>query len=267
MYWLAEQKTTEISWRPLLILVSCRTGLEKLNKVYLPHLQWLLRNEYYSTCFSSHFWRCCAGIIGGKPGASLFFVGWQGTPFWKETLNHDRLWYYLFRPTLRPGCCQTQFGSDSKNAWCSFPSLISNILETYSCKAPLKMPMIAIDPTLTVGLLFETKKKFLEFHLSHKEFENTSNPLIFEIAAIPVELFAKLAWRINSGVTCTLDGHRSRSCSCLPSIKEGAWCVFLSVFKHISWGKEASWWLWNYFWSIPRLPCEGPQFVDFFLTW
>lgn len=53
-------------WNPLLVFVTSRLGVDKLNPHYVPHLKQLLASEV------------CVGILGGRPKASLYFVGYQG---------------------------------------------------------------------------------------------------------------------------------------------------------------------------------------------
>jgi len=151
-----EPKIKTPTWKPCLILVSTRIGIDKMNKIYIPHLQWLLAND------------CCVGIIGGKPQASLFFFGYQG----KDVIYLD------------PHYVQDALKANS--------TVTPKMLETYSCRTPLKMPLMDIDPSLAVGLLFSTKEKFLQFTAQHKDFEKTGNPIMFEIGPVPCSKFAKI---------------------------------------------------------------------------
>jgi len=57
------------NWRPLLILIPVRLGIDKLNCDYVEALRMLLHMKE------------CLGIVGGKPKQSLYFVGCQGTPY------------------------------------------------------------------------------------------------------------------------------------------------------------------------------------------
>jgi len=115
------------------------------SKAYLQHLKWVLKSEF------------CVGIIGGKPQASLFLIGYQ---------DNDVIY-------LDPHVVQ-----DAVKPTATFnPALF----ETYHCKIPLKMPLSNIDPTLAIGLLFHSKENFISFVKSHKEFEKLGEPLMFFI--------------------------------------------------------------------------------------
>jgi hypothetical protein len=54
------------SWKPILILVPLRLGLDKINPLYIDTLK-----DFFQ--FKQN-----VGIIGGRPRQSLYFVGYQG---------------------------------------------------------------------------------------------------------------------------------------------------------------------------------------------
>lgn len=70
-------------WRPLLLIVPTRLGVDKLNKSYIPHLK---------ACLECPF---TVGIIGGKPNKSLYFVGYQD----EEVVYLDP---HVVRPAVKP---------------------------------------------------------------------------------------------------------------------------------------------------------------------
>ncbi len=53
-------------WKPLVIIIPLRLGLETINEDYIPTIK-----QFF------HFPQSL-GIIGGKPRASLYFVAYQG---------------------------------------------------------------------------------------------------------------------------------------------------------------------------------------------
>lgn len=53
-------------WRPVIIVVPVRLGVDRINKVYIDGIKLMLRLPQ------------SAGIIGGRPRQSLYFVGYQG---------------------------------------------------------------------------------------------------------------------------------------------------------------------------------------------
>jgi len=59
-------KGTTPLWRPVIILIPVRLGVEKLNRLYIPTLK-----AFFSFPQS-------LGILGGKPDFSLYFVATQG---------------------------------------------------------------------------------------------------------------------------------------------------------------------------------------------
>merc|ERR1711991_89994 len=54
-----------MGWRPCLILLPLRLGLDKLNPIYFPALKEIFKFPQ------------CQGIMGGKPSQSLFFLASQ----------------------------------------------------------------------------------------------------------------------------------------------------------------------------------------------
>eukprot|EP01125_Pyxidicula_operculata_P004912 TRINITY_DN1818_c0_g1_i5.p1 TRINITY_DN1818_c0_g1~~TRINITY_DN1818_c0_g1_i5.p1 ORF type:complete len:397 (-),score=98.07 TRINITY_DN1818_c0_g1_i5:20-1210(-) len=132
------------TWNPILILVSTRIGLDKPNKIYFEHIRFLLSSRY------------CVGIVGGKPRASLYFIGIQG---------HDIIY-------LDPHFVQPSIPEDKP--------LNGDGLKTYHCKVPLKMPIDSIDPSLAVGILCRTEADFWDFRRTHTEFEQ-ENAVMFSI--------------------------------------------------------------------------------------
>lgn len=54
------------AWKPVLLLIPARFGLDKLTDKYVPNLKLLYRVPQF------------LGIAGGRPGRSLYFVACQG---------------------------------------------------------------------------------------------------------------------------------------------------------------------------------------------
>jgi len=112
------------NWNPIFILVASRIGLDKLNRVYIQHLQHILRSPY------------CVGIIGGKPRESVYFIGYQ-----------DQHIIYLDPHFVQPFVLHSE-GTTQRE------------IQTYQCKVPLKMPMVDIDPSIAVGFFFSSRSDF-----------------------------------------------------------------------------------------------------------
>jgi cysteine protease ATG4 len=131
-------------WQPLFIMITTRVGLEKINPIYIPHLQHILRSKH------------SVGIIGGKPRESLYFIGYQG----------DYLIY------LDPHLVQHYVNHEAE--------LTIDDIETYHCKVPLKIPITNIDPSLAIGFYFKTCQDFMDFIADHQEFSQ-NHPVLFTI--------------------------------------------------------------------------------------
>lgn len=94
----------------LLLLLPLTLGVERINPAYLPQLQELLT------------WPLSVGIVGGRPGASLFFVGRQ-----------DSNVLYLDPHTVQRA------------------AKLPEDVGTYFCDEPRLMPIHLIDPSLAIG--------------------------------------------------------------------------------------------------------------------
>jgi len=130
----------------MFIMIASRIGIDKMNKVYIPHIKHILKSKF------------CTGIIGGKPRASLYFIGYQD----------DNIIY------LDPHIVQASIQHEQ--------SVEAADIESYHCRVPLKMPIASIDPSLAIGFFFKTKQDFFDFLKWHKEFEDDGNASIFSIA-------------------------------------------------------------------------------------
>jgi len=133
------------SWVPVWILVPSLLGLGKINDIYIPHLQHLL-GSLYST-----------GIIGGKPRASMYFIGVQGP-------NVFYLDPHIVQDAIRPSS-----------------SLDAKAYNTYKCTAPFSMPIREIDPSMAIGIFCPTRLDWETFKTEHRAFEETGQPLVFSL--------------------------------------------------------------------------------------
>jgi len=112
-------------WKPLFIMVTSRIGLERMNPIYIDHIQHILRSKN------------CVGIIGGKPRESVYFIGYQDN----QIIYLDPHFVQAYIP----------FDSDSVS---------QKDFMTYQCRVPLKMPIQDIDPSLAIGFFFPTRSDF-----------------------------------------------------------------------------------------------------------
>eukprot|EP00771_Trimastix_marina_P000304 gnl/Trimastix_PCT/1325.p1 GENE.gnl/Trimastix_PCT/1325~~gnl/Trimastix_PCT/1325.p1 ORF type:complete len:344 (-),score=20.36 gnl/Trimastix_PCT/1325:107-1138(-) len=116
------EERVDKGWRPLILCLPLRLGLERVNPPYVPTLQALFTFPQ------------CVGISGGKPRSSLFFVGFQG----------KRIFY------LDPHHTQPTVKMDA-NAF--------NV-SSYHCSKLNHMNIMDLDPSMCVGFYCHTRAEF-----------------------------------------------------------------------------------------------------------
>jgi len=127
-------------WRPVLILIPLRLGVERLNPLYIPSLQ---------NIFS---YQECVGLIGGKSGHSMYFLGFQGN----DLIGLD------------PHICQM----------CPDFSAPSVPNESFQCRSPRKVKLNAVDPSLAIGFVCRTPAELERFYrLSEQDADGRMTPL------------------------------------------------------------------------------------------
>eukprot|EP00002_Diphylleia_rotans_P015676 TRINITY_DN3037_c0_g1_i5.p1 TRINITY_DN3037_c0_g1~~TRINITY_DN3037_c0_g1_i5.p1 ORF type:complete len:343 (-),score=63.36 TRINITY_DN3037_c0_g1_i5:265-1293(-) len=109
------------TWKPILLYLPLRLGVDSLNPLYIQHI------------FKTFRWGQSLGIIGGRPRASHYFVGYSG---------ESHLIY------LDPHVVQ-QYSSSA-----DIP------LSTYTCKTILRLPVSDLDPSLAMGFLCRSEAEF-----------------------------------------------------------------------------------------------------------
>lgn len=120
-------------WRPLLLLIPSRLGVNKVNPVYIEHLKFSLSSPY------------SVGIIGGKPNKSLYFFAFQ----------EDFVFYldpHFVHSSVRP--------VDNKG----------NVHDSYKVKFPQKVKFLDLDPSLALGFFIRTRSDFEAFCQAHHNF-------------------------------------------------------------------------------------------------
>eukprot|EP00040_Diaphanoeca_grandis_P005624 m.33750 g.33750 ORF g.33750 m.33750 type:complete len:425 (-) comp16866_c1_seq2:591-1865(-) len=115
-------------FRPVLILVPLRLGVEKLNTLYITALQ---------TVFS---YKECVGMMGGKPGHSLYFIGFQDG----EMIGLD------------PHKCQQCFDIDE--------TADSTINQSFHSTTPRKVKFVAVDPSMAIGFVCRSQAELERFY-------------------------------------------------------------------------------------------------------
>ncbi|KAF9347229.1 Cysteine protease atg4b [Mortierella sp. AD094] len=113
---------TITSWRPVLLLIPTRYGLEKLTEKYIPNLKQLFRMPQFM------------GIAGGRPGRSLYFVACQG----------EELYYY------DPHFVKPRVTTDELDC-CPAPS--------FHCPVVRSMDILELDPSMLLGFLIQSPEE------------------------------------------------------------------------------------------------------------
>ncbi|BES89406.1 Peptidase family C54 [Nesidiocoris tenuis] len=114
-------------WRPLLLIVPVRLGLNEINPVYVKGLQ------------SVFMFRQSVGIIGGKPNHALYFIGSAGD----EMIYLDP---HTTQPFVPIGTKSTE---QEKKADCS-----------YHCTQARALPVLQMDPSVALGFFCATELDF-----------------------------------------------------------------------------------------------------------
>ncbi|CAO3591338.1 unnamed protein product [Absidia cylindrospora] len=113
-------------FKPTLILVTIRLGIDHLHPSYYPALKACFQLDYF------------VGIAGGRPNSSLYFMG----------LQDDELIYidpHFSRPAL-----------ETKN----LVDYTEQDLATYHCTIPRKLPISQVDPSMMLGFYCRTQQDF-----------------------------------------------------------------------------------------------------------
>jgi len=119
-------------------VVPVRLGVDKINKLYIPAVKALLKLPQ------------SAGIIGGRPRQSLYFVGYQ---------DED---VFFLDPHIVRSCTKAEDCTP----------------ESYHSSIPQKMPIENIDPSLAIGFYCSKKNDFEEFCAAIDEIASQGNPII-----------------------------------------------------------------------------------------
>ncbi|KAG0357578.1 Cysteine protease atg4b [Gamsiella multidivaricata] len=117
-----EAEVSDGPWRPVLVMIPTRFGLDKLTEKYTHNLKQLFRIPQF------------LGIAGGRPGRSLYFVACQG----------DELYYYdphFVKPRAQP----EELGT------CPVPS--------FHCPVVRSMDIMELDPSMLLGFLIQSREE------------------------------------------------------------------------------------------------------------
>ncbi|ORZ26634.1 hypothetical protein BCR41DRAFT_300870 [Lobosporangium transversale] len=129
------------AWKPVLLLIPTRFGLDKLTEKYIPNLKQLFRMPQFM------------GIAGGRPGRSLYFVACQG----------DELFYYDPH-FVKPRALSEELGT------CPVPS--------FHCSVVRCVDIVELDPSMLLGFLIQSPEDLEDFMVRLKKDMDRSYPLL-----------------------------------------------------------------------------------------
>ncbi|XP_071839278.1 cysteine protease ATG4B-like isoform X2 [Apostichopus japonicus] len=137
--YLAASESSSSSWKPLVLFIPLRLGLNEINNVYINRL---------TNCFKLPQ---SLGVIGGKPNHAHYFIG-----------VHDKNLVFLDPHTTQPTVDFDQWGHIAD--------------ESYHCASVSTMLISSLDPSIALGFYCRTEAEFedwchrIQCVISEKEF-------------------------------------------------------------------------------------------------
>lgn len=203
--------------RPVLILVPLRLGLNGVNPIYHSSLQ------HYFTLPQ------CVGIAGGRPSSSYYFVGTQGNQLFYIDPHHTKpsvkaisVPENLQRSAQQQPLTVANHGTASSREKASQSQLDQFFakayspkdLESFHCEKVRKMSLSALDPSMLVGLLCQSKEDWEDLCRRMKEFPTSKDhhPIINIVQEMP-------AWMRKSSRTISGAGLNASTSSQKPAVK------------------------------------------------
>ncbi|CAH2246762.1 cysteine protease ATG4B [Pelobates cultripes] len=147
-------ETSDVLWKPLVLLIPLRLGLSEINEAYIATLK---------HCFMVPQ---SLGVIGGRPNSAHYFIGYVG----EELIYLDP---HTTQPAVDP--------SDS--------SFVAD--ESFHCQhPPCRMHVSEIDPSIAVGFFCKTEEDFEDWCKNIKKLSLTEGALpMFEVVEqLPLHL-------------------------------------------------------------------------------
>lgn len=126
----------------------------------------MLNETYHSHMKAVYRFPQSLGIIGGKPRAAMYFVSIQGNcryAMFTLTLADNYL-YYLDPHVVQPHALLPP-SPDSKycEVYKSNNVHTTNTIQSFHCSTPQRMPLSAVDPSLSLGFYCADRKDFEDF--------------------------------------------------------------------------------------------------------
>ncbi|XP_031784313.1 autophagy-specific gene 4 isoform X1 [Nasonia vitripennis] len=136
-------------WKPLLLLIPLRLGLNEINPIYINGLK------------TSFQFPQSLGLIGGKPSHALYFIGYVG----------DEVIFLDPHTTQRAGSVDQK--SDDNEA---------EVDATYHCKIASRIPITGMDPSVALCFFCATEKDFMSLcRLMQDELIGNEKQPLFEL--------------------------------------------------------------------------------------
>ncbi|XP_029165782.1 cysteine protease ATG4B isoform X1 [Nylanderia fulva] len=123
-------------WKPLLLLIPLRLGLNEINPIYINGLK------------TSFKFTQSLGVIGGKPNLALYFIGCVG----------DEVIYLDPHTTQKSGSVERKMNEEE-----------SEMDTTYHCKSASRIPITGMDPSVALCFFCATEKEFKSLCKSMQE--------------------------------------------------------------------------------------------------
>ncbi|KAF9952599.1 Cysteine protease atg4b [Mortierella alpina] len=168
---LTQEKVASDSWKPVVLLMPARYGLEKITERYFNNLKTLFKLPQF------------LGIAGGRPGRSLYFVACQGNEL-----------FYFDPHFVKPRATQ----DDLKQC----PSA------SYHCGIVRTMDIVELDPSMMLGFLIRSQDDLADLATRLKQDMEKSYPLLTIQGDIPPSI-AKVASTSPAPRETTLQGDAS----------------------------------------------------------
>ncbi|KAM6970739.1 cysteine protease ATG4A [Aplochiton taeniatus] len=136
----------KLEWRPLLLIIPLRMGINSINPVYIQALK---------ECFKMP--QCC-GVLGGKPNLAFYFIGFIG----------EELLY------LDPHTTQTVVDFEAGSS--------VDDLSYHWQRTPRRMKITSLDPSVAVGFFCKSEEDFDNWcSLVQQEILTNRNLRMFEL--------------------------------------------------------------------------------------
>ncbi|KAF9433606.1 Cysteine protease atg4c [Entomortierella beljakovae] len=156
------------NWKPVVILMPSRFGLDKLTESYVGNLKQLFKLPQL------------LGIAGGRPGRSLYFIANQGSEL-----------FYLDPHFVKPRAAQDELSKT--------PSM------SYHCSVIRSMDINEMDPSMMLGFLIQSPKDLADLSARLRNDMEKRYPLFTVSEDVPLNITDDISPGSNSHGLDSLD--------------------------------------------------------------